>query len=208
MLIFNVSDLDREIFKALNKYSVKLEDEIISSLPSAFVTPNAITRFGFRALKNKQDFYSLCCFSWYLKNFGVYLRLDLEELVDTYCHEIHDKEVAMLLLNSKESMLSYMSTYHPRELFGNWIPRMRKQASFVEFKTLFPSEPKPTVFRRGYKDKGSADLLHPKAITQNTSYYEFDDIQNQLEEKREFLQNVHSLIRREGLLAVRLPELE
>jgi hypothetical protein len=149
--------------------------------------------------------YSLAVFSWYLSDsFGLLLREDLRDRINLLS-KLEEREFLLCLLSSKKSMLVSLGTFSMRDVYGNWIRNVENVAKRLHFFTKEPQRAKRKVRRRGYRDHGSC---RPETLWLPKSDWRLTQIQNQLEQERDFFTKVTHSISRFGVLGVRLPEFE
>lgn len=152
-----------------------------------------LTIFNLRGV-SLEDQICLGLLSWFIpEEIGLLLRLDLESRLKYLGPE--DRILCQQFLQSKAQSLIFLqetNLWHSRELFGNILKR-----NLDRFLKLTPlsRKLKRTQRKRGYDDKGSRVPSHrwlPR----------FSDIltneQNQIEEKRQSLQDTHALL--QGLI--------
>jgi hypothetical protein len=121
-------------------------------------------------------------FSWYIpEEFGVLLRLDLEEKVKNN----EDLFFLRLLLKSKVHCLNFLldtKLWHTRDFFGNIFTEKNIQKALKSVRPRFrkTSEPTKLVYRRGYKDKGSRRKdVNPNAFIDTSSLVRDEEIRKQ-----------------------------
>lgn len=143
------------------------------------------------------DLGKYCILSWYMP---LEMRFYLQTFLEERCIKLKYFELKELLLNSKEIMLATLFTetlWKKNHLFGNilqrgvWIntyftdseklsKKRIKRSDFVCILALPPKKAKATIFRRGYKDKGSLPPWDKKARQEAMEYNYQNEIEREL----------------------------
>lgn len=117
------------------------------------------------------DLITLSILSWYWDDeISVVFRYELEKKVSRN----DDYFVCKLLLHSKESMLEFLSLttlWTTRSFFGSIlnVNNLRRVSKLVKIRWKTKREPTRTVWRRGYKDKGTLRKdVHPNKYVDTT----------------------------------------
>lgn len=150
----------------------------------------------------KTDVIKYCILSWYL---DPWTQFELQEFLRRKCTQMKYYEVETLYLYSKDLMKYTLFRENDctlGSLFGNILqpgvfvnnyyqtpegPKKirKKRTDFCFLSMQFRNRPRKTVYRRGYKDKGSLPPWDKKARTEaniSLNYYEYE-----LERQREQL---------------------
>jgi hypothetical protein len=114
-------------------------------------------RYLFTRARSLKEKMALAIASWFLPEIvGVLIRMDLEEKLKYL--SLEDQTQLSLCLESKAECLLFLietRLWHSRDFFGNMVPRMLKQVSFIKFKRIKPRKVVPSQRKRGYDDHGS-----------------------------------------------------
>jgi hypothetical protein len=155
---------------------------------------NGQTSFLIRKYKKFLELKHLAVLSYYLQEYGVLLRLDLEEQLS---HLAYPQAVELAsMLSSKEEMLQNLITFlSDDDFFGNFLPGVKKTASRLQFLTLYPKRARRQVRHRGYRDHGSC---RPESKWIPSRDWSFTEQQNRIEAKKAFESRILSGIMKEG----------
>jgi hypothetical protein len=135
--------------------------------------------------KTDKDLIGLAVLSWCFPDTGGLIRVGLE---NRHCNSPENEVNFRLLLFSKEVAETVLNgLFSDRDLFGNWIPRMRKLISKLDFKESNTGRPKRILRRRGYRDHGT---LRPSSEWLPSSDYSLTEMQQRIEERRDFFRNL------------------
>ena len=109
--------------------------------------------------KSLNSLIALAIGSWYLKEAGFLLRMDLEEKLHTLSNE--DQFLLKFFLSSKGEMLLFLketTLWSTRDFFGNLLPLIVQEINLLRYSPKRSGKVVKKVFRRGYNDKGSRAL--------------------------------------------------
>jgi hypothetical protein len=148
------------------------------------VTPNAEIVLQIRTWR-KKDYFRLAALSHFLvEPLKTLLRINLEERA-----EILGSESLRLVLQSKDFCLLYLSRkWSERGFFGNELENLERLLKRMKVKILRPKKERRTIRRRGYRDQG---YLRPSHRWEEQHDWSFDQLQNKIEENREFSEACH-----------------
>jgi hypothetical protein len=179
----NFSLIDQKLESLSKEESSRLQRSLVSRLQGP-MTPNVslqVVRFP-RKLYQKR---LLAIYSWYLGDFGLLVRLELEQ----------DRDLLVkLACSSKTAAIEIlMSNYSERDFFGNVVPSLRTITSRLKIILKEPRRPKKTIRRRGYRDHGSQKPESKKH--RNEPDYELTQNQLLIDQKRKSLTDTYLFIR-------------
>lgn len=148
---FNIQ-FEKELRRNLTDFSTKFFANTVLDSPTLLEDFELIYPRNFRLLR------CLCIFQWFFpENFHWRVLLDLKEMKFAHLNEKQRIEI-QLLLNSKETMLTYLfetKRYSSSEIFGN-ILRNDSKELFQSIKLKRRNRKvRKTQRRRGYQDHGS-----------------------------------------------------
>lgn len=174
---FNIQ-FEKELRRNLTDFSTKFFASNVLDSPNLLEEFEIIYPHNFRTLR------CLCIFQWYFPDILHWrILLDLKERNFAFLNEKQRIEI-QLLLNSKETMLTYLfetKRYSLREIFGNVLRNDCKEL----FQTLSLKKRtrkiRKTQRRRGYQDHGSRKPAEKWLETYDIS---FTERMNEIEARR------------------------
>lgn len=189
----NLQEVDSVLRERLSPELDLLQHRIQRTLRGS-VTRNGQTSFLIRKYRKFRELQHLAVLSYYLQEYGVLLRIDLEEQLS---HLAYPQGVELAtMLSSKEEMLTYLISFlSDDDFFGNFLPGVKSSASKLQFLTLYPRRAKRAVRHRGYRDHGSC---RPESKWIPKTDWSFTELQNWIEAKKAFESRILSGIVKEG----------
>ena len=161
--------LDERISSHSSRLKVSLDRRI-----QGVVTPNANLRL-IGVPKREKDRLILSISSWWLKDQGILIRLELENSKDM---------LVRLACSSKTAALEIINShYSERDFFGNFLPRAERLLSSIDFAQVKQRSCLKLVRRRGYNDHGTLRPEHRKHRNEND--FSLVQLQNTIEEMRQ-----------------------
>jgi len=190
---FSTSELDHLLQERLSPSLDLLQQRIQRTLRGP-IARNGQTYFAIRKYRKLGELRSLVVLSYYLSEYGVLLRVDLEEVLS---HLAYPQAVELaIMLSSKEEMLTFLiDKYSDDDFFGNFLPNSRRITEKLQFLTFYPSRAKKSVRHRGYRDHGSC---RPESQWKPKSDWSLTDQMNHLETIKGFTEKILSGIMKDG----------
>lgn len=172
---------------------------------SVFVSPTLRLKDksydGVKFSKKYRDLLTLIILSWYSDYFGDfsdYVRYEIELYLNKNLlfPELNASLTSKSCLNFV--IILFLQQHSTNDFFGNVLnpKQINKVLDLVVLKIIRPRQPRQSVRRRGYKDKGS---LRPKSSWLPTEDWSFTEEQNRIEELREQYQDqITRIVRASG----------
>lgn len=184
----------QSFFHELERYFLKCSSEFLRTAVSdnsKWKRANFENRVRIKT-RNKEDLVVLALLSWYIpEEFGILLRLELEEIVSTN-FDLEEVELLLRSLGEAKCFLLESSLWHSRDFFGNVTNKERQRRLISLFEPILTSKRKPKRVQRhrGYRDKGCLKLPH--------EHHDFSDTGSEqylLEQKRLTYQDTINFLR-------------
>lgn len=189
----NLQEIDSVLQERLRPQMELLQRRIQRTLQGS-VTRNGETSFSIRKYRKFRELQHLAVFSYYLQEYGVLLREQLEEGLSHLAYP-QAVDLAVMLSSKEECLTLLLRSLSDDDFFGNFLPGVEKSASMLHYLTLYPKRAKRAVRHRGYRDHGSCRPEHRWKPKEDWSLTE---LQNRIERQKAFKSRILSGIVKEG----------
>jgi hypothetical protein len=190
----NSQVLDSILQERLGPYLDAIQGRIQRTLRGP-VTRNGCSAFLIRKYRKVRELKSLAVLSYYISEYGVLLRADLESLALSHLAYPQAVELASMLSSKEEMLNNLVFSLSDDDFFGNFLPIVERTADSLQFLTLYPRRARRVERHRGYRDHGSC---RPESSWLPKSDWSFTEEQNRLEQRKFFVGQHLSGIMKEG----------